>query len=271
MSTLSEVSRHRELFVNLTLRELRGKYKRSALGWGWSLINPLMQMVMFSLVFSFVLKIEPPVGDPSDLHVYAFFLLCGLLPWTFLATGLTAGMGSLLANANLIKKVWFPRQLLVGATVASFGVSFLIELAVLSVALLIAGNMVLPWIVPMLGIVTIQAVFVLGLALMLSVWNVYFRDLEYLVGIGLQFWFYATPIIYPISEVEDALDDRPLLLDLYGLNPMTRFAEVYRDLLYDLRWPSLGTVLYLIGCALGSLAIGWVTFRRLQGRLAEEM
>ena len=271
MSTAAELGRHRDLFVNLTLRELRGKYKRSALGWGWSLVNPLMQMVMFSLVFSFFLKIEPPVGDPSELHVFAFFLLCGLLPWTFLATGLTSGMGSLLANANLIKKVWFPRQLLVGATVASFGVSFLIELAVLVVALLIAGNMVLPWLIPMLGVVAIQAVFVLGLALLLSVSNVYFRDLEYLVGIGLQFWFYATPIVYPITEVEKALEDHPLLFDLYGLNPMTRFAEVYRDLLYDLRWPALGTVLYLIAWALGSLAIGWVTFRRLQGRLAEEL
>ena len=272
MSTVSDLSRHRELFVNLTLRELRGKYKRSLLGWGWSLVNPLMQMAIFSLVFGFFLKVDPPVGDPSGLDTFAFFLLCGLLPWTFLSTGLTGGMGSLIANANLIKKVWFPRQLLVGATVASFGVSFLIELGVLAIALLIAGNMVLPWLVPVLGIAALQAVFVLGLALLLSVSNVYFRDLEYLVGIGLQFWFYATPIVYPYGTVEERLqEDHPLLLDLYGLNPMTRFAEAYRDLLYDLRWPALGTVLYLIGCAVVSLTIGWVTFRRLQGRLAEEL
>jgi ABC-2 type transport system permease protein len=271
MSTLSELSRHRELFVNLTLRELRGKYKRSLLGWGWSLVNPLMQMVIFSLVFGFFLKVEPPVGDPSGMDTFAFFLLCGLLPWTFLATGLTGGMGSLLANANLIKKVWFPRQLLVGATVASFGVSFLIELGVLAVALLIAGNMVLPWLIPVLGVAALQAVFVLGLALALAVWNVYFRDLEYLVGIALQFWFYATPIVYPLSVVEDALDDRPLLLDLYELNPMARFAEVYRDLLYNLRGPTLATVGYLVGCSVVAFLIGSTAFRRLQGRLAEEL
>jgi ABC-2 type transport system permease protein len=266
-----ELSRHRELFVNLTLRELRGKYKRSALGWGWSLINPLMQMAIFSLVFGFFLKIEPPVGDPSELHSFAFFLLCGLLPWNFLANGLIAGMGSLIANANLIKKVWFPRQILVGASVASFGVSFLIELAVLAVALLIAGSMVLPWLLPVLGIAAIQAVFVLGLALALAVWNVYFRDLEHLVGIALQFWFYATPIVYPLREVEAQLDDRPLLLDLYRLNPMTRFAEAYRDLLYDLRWPDGGTVAYLVACAVIALLVGATAFRRLQGRLAEEL
>ncbi|MGK2946963.1 MAG: ABC transporter permease [Acidimicrobiales bacterium] len=271
MTTVSELRNHRELFSNLTLRELRGKYKRSALGWGWSMINPIAQMAIFSLVFSFFLRIEPPVGDPSGLHVFAFFLLCGLLPWTFLANGITNGMGSLLANANLVKKVWFPRQVLVGSIVASFGVSFLIELAVLSVALLLAGNMVLPWLLPVAGIAAIQAAFVLGMALALSVCSVYFRDLEYLVGIGLQIWFYSTPIVYPIRLVEEALEDRPLLLSIYELNPMTRFAEVYRDLFYSLRMPSAASVGYLIGCAAMSLVIGWVVFNRLEGRLAEEL
>src|SRR5688572_11231248 len=174
MTSVLELRRHRELFANLTLRELRGKYKRSALGWGWSMLNPLAQMAIFSLVFGYVLNVDPPVGDPSGLHVFAFFLLCGLLPWTFLANGLTAGMGSLLANANLVKRVWFPRQILVASTVASFAVSFLIEMGVLTVVLLIAGNMVLPWLVPVVIVVMVQAAFVLGLALALSVWSVYF-------------------------------------------------------------------------------------------------
>lgn len=271
MTSVFELRRHHELFANLTLRELRGKYKRSVLGWGWSMINPLAQMGIFTLVFGYFLKVEPPVGDPSGLHVFAFFLLCGLLPWTFLANGVTAGMGSLLANANLVKKVWFPRQLLVASTVASFGVSFLIELAVLTVALLVAGNMALPWLLPVLGVAMIQAGFVLGLALALSVWSVYFRDLEYLVGIALQFWFYSTPIVYPITVVEDALGGRGLLLTLYRLNPMTRFAEVYRDLFYSLRGPTLTSIAYLAGCAVVALVIGWTAFGRLQGRLAEEL
>jgi lipopolysaccharide transport system permease protein len=271
MTSVLELRRHRELFANLTLRELRGKYKRSALGWGWSMINPLAQMAIYSLVFGFFLKVPPPTGHPSGMKVFAFFLLCGLLPWTFLANGITGGMGSLIANANLLKKVWFPRQLLVASTVASFGVSFLIEMAVLTVALLIAGNMVLPWIAPVLVVALIQAAFVLGLALALSVWTVYFRDLEYLVGIGLQIWFYATPIVYPISYVEEAFADRPALMTLYELNPLTRFVEAYRDLYYSLRWPPLGTMAYLVGCAAVSLVIGWIAFGRLQGRLAEEL
>jgi ABC-type polysaccharide/polyol phosphate export permease len=271
MTSVLELRRHRELFANLTLRELRGKYKRSALGWGWSMLNPLAQMAIFSLVFGYIIKVPTPTGDPSGLHVFAFFLLCGLLPWTFLANGVTGGMGSLLANANLVKKVWFPRELLVGSTVASFGVSFLIEMAVLAVALLIAGNMVLPWLLPVVLVVLVQAVFVLGLALALSVWSVYFRDLEYLVGIALQFWFYATPIVYPVTLVEDELGSDSVLFTLYELNPMTRFAEVYRDLLYSLRWPSLGTTAYLVGCAAVSLLIGSMAFGRLQGRLAEEL
>jgi len=271
MTTVLELRRHRELFTNLTLRELRGKYKRSVLGWGWSMINPLAQMAIFTLVFGFFLKVPPPTGDPSGMHVFAFFLLCGLLPWTFLSNGVTGGMGSLLANANLVKKVWFPRQILVASTIGGFSVSFLIELGVLTVALLIAGNMVVPWMVPLLGIVVLQVAFVLGLALALSVWNVYFRDLEYLVGIGLQFWFYATPIVYPMSFVDKALEGRPELLTLYRLNPMTRFAEVYRDLYYSLRWPTLADTSYLVACAVVSLVIGWVSFNRLQGRLAEEL
>ena len=271
MTTITELRSHRELFSNLTLRELRGKYKRSALGWGWSLLNPLVQMGIYSLVFGVFFDFDPPRGDPSGLQVFAFFLLCGLLPWAFLANGMTSGMGSLLANANLVKKVWFPREILVAATVAGFGVSFLIELGVLCIALLIAGNMVLPWLLPTLGFVVVQAAFVLGLALVLSVCSVYFRDLEHLIGLGLQLWFYLTPVVYSTELVEDALADHPALLDLYLLNPMARFLEVYRDLLYHLRGPTLGTMAYLVAVSVVTLLIGLATFARLQGRLAEEL
>jgi len=271
MTTVTEISRHRELFLNLTLRELRGKYKRSILGWGWSLLNPLAQMAVYSLVFGFFLKVDPPVGDPSGLHVFAFFLLCGLLPWTYLSNALTSGMDALLANANLVKKVWFPRELLVGATVGAWGVSFLIELGVLSVILLVAGNMVIPWLLPVLAIAIVQTAFVLGLCLALAVWSVYLRDLKYLVGIALQIWFYATPIVYPVRVVEEALEHHPKLLTLYEMNPMGRFAEVYRDLLYHLRFPGLDDVVYLVACAALAMLIGLMAFRRLDGRLAEEL
>jgi len=271
MTPVAELTRYHELLRNLTQRELKGKYKRSTLGWAWSLLNPLAQMATFVVVFGVFFDTPVPEGDPSGLKVFALFLVCGLLPWTFVANGLTQGSGVLVANANLVKKVWFPRELLVASVSLANVVNFLIELGVLTVALLLVGNMVLPWLPAVLLLVLVQLAFVLGIALLLAAANVYFRDLEHLIAILLQLWFYATPIIYPTSLVEKALRDRPLLLDLYGLNPMTRFVGAYRDLLYSLRVPPAGTIAYLVGCAALALVAGRVVFGRLEGRLAEEL
>jgi ABC-2 type transport system permease protein len=271
MLSLAPLRSHRDLFANLTLRELRGKYKRSALGWAWSVMNPLATMLIFTAVFRFILKVPVPEGDPSGLHVYAFYLLCALLPWNFLALGLSSGMNSLISNGNLIKKVYFPRALLVGASVAALAISLLIELTVLLVALLIAGNMVLPSIPAMLAVVVLQGLFVFGVALTLSVVAVYFRDMEHLMSIVLQLWFYATPVIYPVSTATDELADRPWVRWLYEANPMTRFAAIHRDLLYHLRGPELMDLVAVSIAAAISLTIGVIVFRRLEPRLAEEL
>ena len=271
---VAELSGSRELMVNLTLRQLRGKYKRSLLGWTWSLLNPLATMLIFTIVFKFFFKIQEEPGDPSGMSVFAFFLVIGLLPWNFLANGINGSMDTLVGNANLIKKVYFPREVLVAANVASWVVSLLIEMTVLAVALVIAGNFVLPWLLPMLGVVAVQTVFVLGLGLGLSVVNVYFRDVQHLVGIVLQLWFYSTPIVYPRRLVPDTADvfgwGVPLGT-LYDLNPMVRFAEAYRNCLYDLRLPSLETWAYIVGAAGVALAGGLWAFRRLEPKLAEEL
>src|SRR5438552_13844756 len=182
MTSIPELATTRDLMMNLTLRELRGKYKRSVLGWTWSLLNPQATMVIFSVVFRFFLKVPVPRGNPSGVKVFAFFLLCGLLPWNFLANGMNGGMGALLNNANLIKKVYFPREILVAANVASWAVSLLIELAVLAVALLVVGNFVVPWLLLVLFLVALQCLFVTGISLALSVLNVYFRDVQHLIG-----------------------------------------------------------------------------------------
>src|ERR687894_1027310 len=162
---LTEISSRRELFVNLTLRELRSKYKRSVLGWAWSLLNPLTTLVIYAVVFGVFLRVPPDVGDPSGLDNFAMFLMCGLLPFNFLANGLNGGMTSLIGNGNLVKKVYFPREILVAANTASWLVSFLIELAVLGVALAFFGNIVLLWVPVVLLLVALELVFVLGLAL----------------------------------------------------------------------------------------------------------
>ena len=265
MTTLSELVQSRELLVNLTLRELRGKYKRSVMGWTWSLINPLATMAIFTIVFGAFLKVDVPPGRPSGLDVFALYLVCGLLPWNFLSNGISGGMGSLLGNSNLIKKVYFPREILVVANVASWVVSFVIEMAVLAVVLLVFGNMVLPWLLPVVALVVIQTAFVVGLGLMFSVLNVYFRDVQHFMGILLQLWFYGTPIVYPISYVPESIRF------WYGLNPMVRFVEAYRDCLYDLRMPPLLDWIYLVAVAAVTLAAGWAVFVRLEPKLAEEM
>ncbi len=274
MATLTELSNARELMVNLTLRELRGKYKRSVLGWAWSLFNPLVTMAIFTVVFLVFLRVRIPPGDPSGMNVFAFYLLCGLLPWNFLSNGMNGGMTALISNATLIQKVYFPREILVAANVASWLVSLLIELAVFAVALLIVGNMVLPWLPAVVVLVAVQAVFVVGIGLLLSVLNVYFRDVQHLMAILLQFWFYSTPIVYPLTVVPTTVElfgfDLPLRA-IYELNPMVRFVEAYRDLLYDLRIPPVGDIAYLLAVSALSLAVGLVVFNRLEPKLAEEL
>jgi ABC-type polysaccharide/polyol phosphate export permease len=272
MTRLAEYAEARELTLNLTLRELRSRYKRSALGWTWSLLNPLSTVITFSIVFSFFLKIDPPVGHPSGLHNFPMFLLCGLLPFNYLSNGMNGSLDSLLSNSNLIRKVYFPREVLVVSSVGSLLVTLLVELAVLCVILLLLGNMVLPWIPVLLVLVAIQTVFVLGIGLMLSVLNVYFRDFKHFVGISLQALFYSAPIVYPIRFVEQAAQRTSFpLLRVYELNPLVRFVEVYRAVLYDLRFPRLVDVIYVTGWAAAMLALGLFVFHRLDRRLAEEV
>jgi ABC-type polysaccharide/polyol phosphate export permease len=269
MNVLADLSQSRDLLVNLTLRELRGKYKRSVLGWSWSLLNPLATMVIFSLVFGRLLKIEPP-KSPGGLKNYPAFLLCGLLAWNFLSNTMNGSMVALLGNAGLIKKVYFPREILVFATVLALDWSFLIEVGLLLVFLLILGNMVLPWIPAVLVAMLLLTVFATGVGLILSVLNVYFRDLQYLVGIGLQLWFYATPIIYPISKVQDSsLPD--WAQTLYKTNPMVGFVDIFRDLLYNLQFPDWWQVLYVGVWSVGILFVGLAVFRKFEPRLAEEL
>lgn len=270
MSSLTEMLGRRELFVNLTLRELRSKYKRSVLGWVWSLLNPLATMGIFTVVFAVILRADAPKGEPSGLKSYPLFLLCALLPWNFLSLTITGAMGALLGNANLIKKVWFPRELLVLSSAGACLVSFLVELSVLVIVLLIAGNFVLPWLFVGLVYVALLVLFATGVGLVLGVLNVYFRDVGHVVGIFLQLWFYATPVVYPVSLVPERAAGLPLR-QLFGLNPMTRFAEAFRSVLYDLRFPPLGTTLGLVGVSVTVFVIGLQVFRRFEPRLAEEL
>ncbi len=268
----------RELIVNLTLREIRSKYKRTSLGHLWSLVNPIATMLMYTLVFSVILRSKPDRGDPSGLHSYALFLMAGLLPWTFFNNAVTSGMASLVANANLLKKVYFRRDALVSAAVFSGVVTFGIEIGVLLVALLAFGGMPLPWLPLVVLAVGLLTAFALGLALLLSVMNVYFRDTEHFVAIVFLLWFYVTPVLYPMRLVVNATKhshrlfgwDLPLL-DLYRCNPMERFVAVFRRLLYDNTWPEWQDLTFCAVVSASVLTLGIVVFRRFEGRVTEEL
>lgn len=267
----------RELFVNLTLRELRGRYRRTVLGNTWSLVNPIASMVIYTAVFSVLLRIEPDRGDPSGLHVFALWLMCGLLAWNFLSGGFSAALGSLVGNANLLTKVYFPRWVVVASAVAATAVTFAIEMAVLAVALVIFGANIFPLLPFALLIMVLLVLFAFGAGLAFSVLNVYFRDTQHFVAIGLQMWFYLTPIVYPIAYVEEqqrrleASGDNIPLVTLFKLNPMEHFVSALRNTLYDNRLPTLLDLGVCFGVAVVSMAIGWSVFQRYSARIVEEL
>jgi ABC-2 type transport system permease protein len=274
MTRLAELGGSRELLGNLTLRELRGRYKRSVLGWGWSLLNPLTAIAVYWLVFGVFLDITPPTGDPSGLSSYALFLVCGLLPWNFFQSAVESAPDTLVSNGNLIKKVYFPREILVVSVTVSTLVTFFVELAVLLAFLLVAGNMVLPWIPALLVVVALESAMVLGLALLFSTLNVYFRDVKHFVSLALKILFYTVPIVYPVSLVpkhKDVAGWNIPVRQLYELNPLVSLMECFRDVLYDLRFPTPGRVAYVLVWAVVLLCFGWWIFCRLEPRLAEEV
>ena len=276
MRYLKEILTSRELLLNLTLREIRGKYKRTIFGQLWSLANPLALMLIYTFVFGFIFRITPAPGDPSGLDVFALWLLCGLLPWTFFANVVNQGLNSLVANANLIQKVSFKRIVLPLSLVGAAGYNWLFEMAVLLIALSIVGAFVLPWLPLLIVIMFLLMVFAAGVALMLSIANVYFRDTQYFLSIVLQMWLYLTPIIYPLSLVQEqsnrigGLFGSPITIEgIYVVNPMVHFVEVFRNLLYDNRWPGVNEWLVCVAWAVGALVVGVIVFRRNERRLAE--
>lgn len=271
MSSASELIARRELLWNLTLRELRGRYKRSILGWGWSLLNPIAFMLIYTFAFSIVLRAVPDPGDPSGLQSYAFYLLCGLLPWTFFSISVSTAMGAIVQNSDLVGKVAFPREHLIISAIVAGLFTLGIELLVLSVALIFAGNMVIPWL-PMVVLVSVLvAIMCTGFGLMLAAANVYFRDVSYLWTIVTQGWFFLTPIVYMPSLVDEQLAGHRTILRIYHNQPMAVVVRIYRDLLYDLRMPRAVDLVALTGFALAISLLGWWVFDRYEPRFAEEL
>jgi len=269
MHAVTNVYRSRELLWNLTLRELRTKYRRSFLGWAWSMLNPLSQILIYGFVFGTLFNATAPVGVPSGLDNFALYLLCGLLPWNFFGLVTSLGLGAISVNSGLVRRVAFPREVLVFSNVLHACVQFSIEMVLLLIVMTIAGSNFLAWLPVVVLTSMLLAIFATGLAMALSVLAVYFRDVSYLWAIVIQVWFFATPIVYPPSLLEARAPG--WVNNVLKLNPMNGFVETYRRLLYDAGSPGLPTFLGLVITSFASLAIGWAIFNRMSRRLPEEV
>ncbi|MEO7372178.1 MAG: ABC transporter permease [Ilumatobacteraceae bacterium] len=258
---------HRNLLYLLSLKELRTRYKKSILGWAWSLLNPITQMLIFTVIFLYVFHQAAPVGKPSALANFPLYFLCGLLPFNFFSISVSVSMGNVQGGAGLIKKVQFPHEHLVYSVVVAQFVTMLIESLVLIVALLIGGNMVLPWLPVLLFIMVLLALFTTGVALTLAAANVFFHDVNYLWGIVAQLLFYATPIIYDANN--PGIPRALRIISAHG--PTGSFVTAVRNVMYDLRMPSLRDFGILIAYAVVAFSFGTFAFGRLSPRFAEEM
>jgi ABC-2 type transport system permease protein len=202
------------------------------------------------------------------------FLVVGLIPWNYFANSVNVSVDTLLANANLIRKVYFPRELLVVSAIGALLVTFTIELMVVLAILLVGGSNVLPWIPVLFVLIAFETMLVLGVGLALSVLNVYFRDVKHFMVLALMALFYSVPVVYPVTLVPKERTvggiDVPVRR-IYELNPLVRMVECYRAVLYDLRFPPLGTFLYFAAAAVALLLGGLALFGRLDRRLAEEV
>jgi ABC-2 type transport system permease protein len=269
IAPVKRVMASHELLWNLTLRELRTKYRKSVLGWSWSMLNPLATVAIYSFVFGHLFQAAAPIGTNSGIKVFALYLLCGLLPWNFFMLVTNTGMNSMLANAALVKKVSFPREVLVFANSLHGIVQFGIEMGLLTIALLIAGSIFLPWLPVVILQMFLLTLFATGLALGLAAANVYFRDLGYLWQIFTQVWFFATPIVYTPEIIEGRVPNWVEMI--MKLNPMAVFVQGFRRSMYDGRFPGWDN---LGACALvGVMAmlLGWSLFTKLSRRFAEEL
>jgi len=221
---------YRDLIHSLVIRDLRIKYKSSFLGFFWSLLHPLLIMGVYSIIFSILIR--QVVNGP-----YPIFLLAGILPWLFFSSSLTLTAPSLLANRLLINKVYFPREVLPLAIIVSNLVNFILSLVVFMVFMLPFGIIPGVALLSLPLIILFHVMFTFGMSLLLAIANVYFRDLDHIIDIVLQLWFFSVPVIYSMDFLRNMVGQEWLVV--YQLNPMVFFVTMYRDILMYGQFPSL--------------------------------
>lgn len=256
MSIFKNLYKYRELLKTNIQKEIRGKYKGSFLGVLWSFFNPLLMVLVYALVFSVILK--------QDIPNYIIFLIVGVIPWNFFTTVITQGTNCIWINGGIIKKVFFPREILPVSVVLAGLVNFLISCIIILIFVVFSG-MGFSWHLIWLPLIAIlQTLFSLGLLFILSAIDVYVRDVEYLVNFLLSLLFYATPIVY----TADMFGQYKWLL---YLNPMTHFINAYRSIFYYQTSPSLSSLGYITLFAFVFLIFGYLIFRKLEKGFAEEV
>ncbi len=253
-----ELFRYRSLMRNLITKDLKVRYKNSVLGFFWSLLNPLLMMLVFTFVFTQLLG--------ETIPDFPVFVLIGLLSWNWTATSIAAGTMSIVSNAPLISKVYFPRMMLPLSVVLANGVNYVLAFPVIFLFMIIYGIDFTPWLIYLPVIVAVQATLLCGLTLLLSAICVYFRDTTVLVDIGILAWFFLTPIFY---RVEDVVPD--LVSWMYWLNPMASIIAELHTVLYYGGVPDPLFMARTFVTAVVILLLGFALFARVGRHMGEHL
>lgn len=254
---IKEIYLYREMLRNLVSKELRARYKGSVLGFFWTFANPLLMLIVYSVVFSFVMRIQ--------VENYAMFLFVALLPWNYLAQSTLQGASSLVQNASLVKKIYFPRAVLPLSVVFANLTNYALGLFVLIPALLFFHVKLTPAILAFPVVLSLQTFLVISIALLVAAATVYFRDLEHITGILITVWFFLTPVLYPADLVPERFKS------IYMLNPAAVLVESYRAIFFYGRWPDWHTLAQLTPVLFILFLICFTAFERLQRAVAEEV
>jgi ABC-2 type transport system permease protein len=263
LSTPAQVWSYRTLIANLAQRDLKARYKKSFLGWVWSLINPAATLGIYTVVFGFFLKAQPPEAGNGDSS-FALYLFCGLVLWNLFAGVVNTSIASFATAGPLLTRTYFPPECPMLAGLGTVVLQAVIEAGILLAVMVVIGNV--SWtVVLLIPILFLMSCFAFGIGLVLGLANVRFRDVNYLVGIGLQVLFYATPIVYPLEIVPD--EYRRFM----ELNPIGSFVHSIRQVLYSLELPTLGNWTVMVVSAVVSLCGGWYVFGRWAPTVIEEL
>ena len=257
-----EVWAYRDLLINLVKRDLAVRYKRSALGFAWTFLNPLLMMLVFAIVFQVV--------KPLSVRSYPLFVLAALLPWNFFAGALSGAARSITGNAQLIDKVYFPREILPLSVVLSHLINYLLSLLVFLPLALALGAKFSAWTLALPGIIAVQLCLVTGLALLVAALNVFYRDTEVVLDVALTAGFFLTPIFYELELLPNQFLGIDVWRFVYTLNPMATLVTDYRYILLY-QYPVIRHTLVPAVLGVIVLAVGWYLFRRAAPAFSEEV